>query len=348
MSIFKDTFKKDIQDQLKVRQDAIHSRTPDAIQYFNARNSWIRMSSSVNVHDSNELAKKYVLQGGVLRNFYDPISSKWKKTLRSGVGNTGKENYSIATPDDTINRLGIRPMPGITGIEVKSKSAYGSLREVTVTFNAWDIRQLEELELLYMRPGYTVLIEWGWAPYLDNTSKLTYNPGFYDILDSTPNKEKIFKDLYDTAVKEHKGNYDAHFGYIKNYSWSARPDGGYDCITNIISVGEVMESLKVNYSPFGNIKTISSKGLFASKIPGINVSAMSELSSSYSQNILAGAFYELYQIGMQKMEGTQDEGKSFVFYNTEKGSYYDMFKKTININGGNAEASSNGKIGASD
>ena len=59
MSIFKDTFKKDIQDQLKVRQDAIHSRTPDAIQYFNARNSWIRMSSSVNVHGTNELAKKY-------------------------------------------------------------------------------------------------------------------------------------------------------------------------------------------------------------------------------------------------------------------------------------------------
>lgn len=338
MSIFKDTFKKDIQDQLKVRQDAIHSRTPDAIQYFNARNSWIRMSSSVNVHGTNELAKKYVLQGGVLRN----------GKLKSGVGNTGKENYSIATPDDTINRLGIRPMPGITGIEVKSKSAYGSLREVTVTFNAWDIRQLEELELLYMRPGYTVLIEWGWAPYLDNTSKLTYNPGFYDILDSSPSKEQIFKDLYNTAVKEHKGNYDAHFGYIKNYSWNARPDGGYDCTTNIISVGEVMESLKVNYSPFGNIKAISSKGLFSSKIPGIDISAMSELSSSYSQNILAGAFYELYQIGMQKMEGTQDEGKSFVFYNTEKGSYYDMFKKTININGGKAEASSNGKIGASD
>ena len=340
MSIFKDTFKKDIQDQLKVRQDAIHSRTPDAIQYFNARNSWIRMSSSVNVYGTNELAKKYVLQGGVLRN----------GKLKSGVGNTGKENYSIATPDDTINRLGIRPMPGITGIEVKSKSAYGSLREVTVTFNAWDIRQLEELELLYMRPGYTVLIEWGWAPYLDNSSKLTYNPGFYDILDSKPipSKEQIFKDLYDTAVKEHKGNYDAHFGYIKNYSWNARPDGGYDCTTNIISIGEVMESLKVNYSPFGNIKSISSKGLFSSKIPGIDINAMSDLSASYSQNVLAGAFYELYQIGMQKMEGTQDDGKSFVFRDNEKGSYYDLFKKTINVNGGSAGSNSDNKIGASD
>jgi len=52
MSIFKDTFKPEIQGQLKARQDAIFERTPEAIQYFNARNSWIRMSSAVNVAPS--------------------------------------------------------------------------------------------------------------------------------------------------------------------------------------------------------------------------------------------------------------------------------------------------------
>ena len=49
MSIFKDTFKEGIQNQLKARQKAIFERTPDSIQYFNARNAWIRMTSSVNV-----------------------------------------------------------------------------------------------------------------------------------------------------------------------------------------------------------------------------------------------------------------------------------------------------------
>ena len=63
MSIFKDTFKPKIQEQLKARQDAIFERTPDAIQYFNARNAWIRMSSSVNVNGSNTLAKNNILQG---------------------------------------------------------------------------------------------------------------------------------------------------------------------------------------------------------------------------------------------------------------------------------------------
>ena len=95
-------------------------------------------------------------------------------------------------------------MPGITGIDIKSKSAYGSLRQVTVSFVAWDIRQLEELELLYMRPGYTVLVEWGWAPYLDNDGKLSKNIDYYDIINKTPNKETIFKNLYDDAVEKYK------------------------------------------------------------------------------------------------------------------------------------------------
>ena len=47
------------------------------------------------------------------------------------------------------------------------------------------------------------------------------------------------------------------FGYVKNYSWSAREDGGYDCSTTIVSVGEVLESLKVNYSPFNDLNNIS-------------------------------------------------------------------------------------------
>ena len=66
MSIFRDSFTKEVQDQLKVRQDAIFNRTPQSIQYMNSRNSWIRMTSSVNVNGSNELAKKYVLLGGTL------------------------------------------------------------------------------------------------------------------------------------------------------------------------------------------------------------------------------------------------------------------------------------------
>lgn len=341
MSIFKDSFKQEIREQLKTRQSAIYNRSPKDIQYFNARNSWIRMTSSVNVNDDKgALASKNILQGGTLNN----------GKLRSGIG-SANEAYSTRTPGGTAdNRLGIRPMPGITSIDVKSKSAYGSLREVVVNFNCWDIRQLEDLELLYMRPGYTVLVEWGWLPYLDNNGSLRNNIDFTqnDIINKTPTKEDLFKNIYDTAVKTYNGNYDAMFGYVKNYSWSAREDGGYDCTTTLISVGEVLESLKVNYAPFNNIDTISKTGLIAPKVPDISLSDLPDLKKIYSKNILAGLFYELYIIGNKKMEGTQDEGKNLTIFDSAKNSYYDLFKKTINVKGGEGDASSDNKVGASD
>jgi hypothetical protein len=341
MSIFKDSFKQEIRDQLKTRQEAIHNRTPKDIQYYNARNSWIRMTSSVNVNDDKgELASKNILQGGVLNN----------NKLRSGIGTTNDSAYSTLNSSGTPNRLGIRLMPGITSIDVKSKSAYGSLREVVVNFNCWDIRQLEDLELLYMRPGYTVLVEWGWLPYLDNKGGLKNNIDFTqnDIINKTPTKEDLFKNIYDTAVKEYNGNYDAMFGYVKNYSWSARADGGYDCTTTIISVGEILESLKVNYAPFNNLDAISKTGLIAPNMPGISISDLPDLKKIYSKNILAGLFYELYTIGNKKMSGTKDEGANLTIIDSAKNSYYDLFKKTINVKGGDSDASSDGKIGASD
>ena len=77
MSIFKGTFKKGVKDQLNARQEAINDRTSQNISYFNSRNAWIRMTSAVNVKgDNGALAKKYILQGGIL----DP-----NKHLRSGV-----------------------------------------------------------------------------------------------------------------------------------------------------------------------------------------------------------------------------------------------------------------------
>jgi hypothetical protein len=329
MSIFKDTFKEEVQNQLKARQEAIAERTPNAIQYFNSRNAWIRMSSSVNVGGSNKLAQQYVLLGGTL------LDGK----LRSGIGASGA--YSVNSPGGTAHRLGIRTMPGITSIDVKSKSAYGSLKEVVVNFNAWDIKQLEELELLYMRPGYTVLIEWGWVPYLDNSKNLSNNISFYNIINPTelPTKEKIFKDLYDTAVKTHNSNYDSLFGYIKNYSWSARDDGGYDCTATVISVGEVMESLKINYSPFNNMDQYINEG-------GILLSGADskDLKEQYSLNILAGLFYEIWYTGVEK--GKEEE--EFFIEDKSKNTTYNCFRKSINIHGGDADASGNNKVGASD
>ena len=326
MSIFKGSFKPGVQAQLTARQNAIGStsRSSDIIQYFNSRNAWIRMSSSVDVkNDGGVLASKYILQGGNLRNAGSFKPGSPILVLKSGVG-SGEEAYSTTTPGGKLNRLGIRPMPGITSLEVKSKSAYGSLREANVSFQCWDIRQLEDLEQLYMRPGYSVLVEWGWAPYLDNNPvpNLQFNVPLENYLFQKKTKEQIWEEIYDRSAKD--GNYDAAYGLVKNYSWKARGDGGYDCSVSIITMGEVLESLKINYGAY-DVASLKTKGLFplvgapatafdfnkgitsiapsvGMGLSGINVVAATnttaivrdDVASAYAQNIVAGICAELY------------------------------------------------------
>ena len=350
MSIFKDTFIPEVQQQLSVRQNAIFKRDASKIHYLNARNAWIRMTSAVEVdEDAGALARQYVLLGGTLNE---------NQSLKAGVGNSEKAYSNFSPSGDlygftdgkpsTAGAAGIRHMPGITGIEISSKSAYGSLREVIVSFNCWNVQQLENLELLYMRPGYTVLVEWGWLPYLDNKSVLQPNVSFYngvlESLNNNPPKEQVWKDLF-AKSKEHSGNYDAMFGYVKNYSWSARMDGGYDCTTTIITLGEILESLKINYTPFDN-PVVSFQGVGLAKSLGVSLD-QDKLSDAYAKNILAGLFYEMYEIGKEKTKSNKDEGKGLVIKDS-KNNYYDLFHKTINIKGGENEATSTGEIGASD
>jgi hypothetical protein len=86
-------------------------------------------------------------------------------------------------------------MPGITEMSLRTIGAYGSLFETTVKFYAWDINQLNELEILFMRPGYSVLLEWGWSQYID------YDDNF--IKEYTPssgtNKILTVEDIRPTA-----------------------------------------------------------------------------------------------------------------------------------------------------
>lgn len=274
MSIFRETFPQFIQDELDRRQDGILARTPQFVHQLNTRSAWIRMTSGVNYENSNTLAKQYVLQGGTLNN---------NTSLRSGLGGNGNSAYDRLSPGGNPLRLGIRPMPGITGVSVKNKGAYGSLQEATVSFVAWDIRQLEELELLYMRPGYTVLLEFGW----DYTKPIPQ----YDILNKSDiNLNKAFSEVYNLIIKS-KGNYDALLGYVTNYNWSARDDGGYDCTTTIISLGEVLESLKVNWVPINTYAfDKNGLGLLRQNLPAANP----EIFASYEQGIIPGLLHELW------------------------------------------------------
>jgi hypothetical protein len=196
----------------------------------------------------SRLARQYILEGGT-RYYDDKIKWGWRGGFTTGIP-TDDHKLAFAYGDKNVRAnpdgdYGPVPMPGITDAVIKTKSQNGALREAQVNFKCFNRRQLEVLEMLYMRPGFPVCLEWGWNPYVSNQKTR-------ETLDYTIKKE-FFKetatlDSINDKIRKYKvaagGNYDGFVGYVKNFQFKAREDGGFDCTTEIIAHGEILESLK--------------------------------------------------------------------------------------------------------
>lgn len=301
MSIFNQPLHPKVESTLTRRQDIISKeiRSTQDLAFLNSKTSWVKLSSSVNINNSSNLAQANILQGGTLT----------LNKQRAGIGEGITNAYSLKNSDGSTNLLGVKPMPGITSISIDNIGAYGSLRKATINFQCWDIKQLEILEKLYMRPGYTLLLEFGRTTYINDKNKLVIVDDDKDFFSQSgiSNLQDYLNSLYTKSVNQ-EGNYDAFFGYITNYAWSARSDGGYDCKTELISTGELLESLKVNYSFAGaiNYQSLSAnplnpkfKGLLLPSLnfpkdSGPTAKDITRLNNEYAENIISGLMYEVY------------------------------------------------------
>ncbi len=269
-----------VQDQLETRKKIIGSAKRDSkfFKVYTERQCVIRMASGVDLRLDNDilepgeeyltqknvkgsysgLARQYILEGGT--QFYN-LGGGFGGT-REGFTqkrNTPKTGHSYGDRNVRANAqdgFGIVPMPGILNAEVTTKSQEGSLREARITYVCFNKRQLEVLEALYMRPGYPVLLEWGWVPYINNDNKVENEmPGFFtEFWDPTSNLDDINKAIR-KQKKDTGGNYDGFIGYIKNFTFKVRADGGYDCITELIAQGELLESLQASSALVPSIAT---------------------------------------------------------------------------------------------
>jgi hypothetical protein len=67
-------------------------------------------------------------------------------------------------------------------------------------------------------------------------------------------------DAIERYREKHNGNYDGFFGKVNNFTWNFNPDGSYDITINLITVGDVVESLKVNVdAPIQSSQNITAK-----------------------------------------------------------------------------------------
>jgi hypothetical protein len=227
----------------------------------------LRMSSGVDVKPGTfpqfteeptgvKLAQRFVLESGVPTEDFIKVKDEDNNTREVRVSRGGfakafeaSKGKGSAYGDSRIRSsardgFGIVPMPGITDANIRTKTAYGSLRDAKINFVCHNRDQLEVLELLYMRPGYPVLLEWGWLPYISNDGRReNFFPYMKEWWESKSTTDQI-NEIIIKRKKESGGNYDAMNGIVKNFEIKARPDGGYDCSCELISLGEVLEGLK--------------------------------------------------------------------------------------------------------
>jgi hypothetical protein len=264
MNIVGEGFPEFVTEQVNQRQKTLGSinKSNEQLIWLNGKTGWVRMASSVDLkekftnipnYSESELARNFILRGGVEYQSSEgeggsellPSFTKFNK--RSGIwpgGETTADNYAYG-----IGGLdfGLRPMPGILSAEIKTETR-GSLKTATVQITAYNKQQFDIIDLLYLRLGYSMLLEWGHGAFYDNKGEFqkdnTYSLTAEFLagqMDYSNYLEKI-----QTKRKASSGNYSAIVGKVVNFNWTFNKDLSYTITVTLRSMGDVIESLKSN------------------------------------------------------------------------------------------------------
>lgn len=233
-------------------------RTNEELVVLNNNTAWVKLMSSVSIDNIDsinnptikgfgrkgaDISKAFVLFNGT--SAYDNNET----IQRGGIDFTntlgGYDNvYGIGGSVD----FGLNPMMGITGIDVKHKNR-GSIRTATVTVKAFNRAQFEIIDVLYMRLGFSVLLEWGNSMYFKNDDTYVSDGGQENSLTSDWFKDSDYQSFLGKIRNKSlssDGNYDAMLAKVSNYHWSFQKDGSYDITIDLVSAGDVVESFKMD------------------------------------------------------------------------------------------------------
>lgn len=243
--LFGSPISSDVVKQIETRESILSkgARSTQDLRFLNERSGWIRIISGANLlqeeggytsKDSEEL----ILSGGAFKVEKDGNRTKLIKYTKTNFTSTERGRYSLT--DD----LGIRPEPGITSFRINHKGPYGAVREAQLEFNVWSREDLNTVQELYLRPGMSIIAEWGNSVYVDNQGDLqemSLPLEFSKFFEYTKTSKII--SIINGHREKTNYNYDGFIGLVTNFSWSYRSDGGYDCSIKVVSRGAIIESL---------------------------------------------------------------------------------------------------------
>ena len=147
-----------VQNQIQTRQTklALENRDNDTIVWSNAKTSWLRMISSVNVspekskeltgdenYSGRRLAQNYVLFGGVVNN------ENASPELKQGVANAiSPDSNPLTNSVYGFNETrGLSPMPGLSSASIKAMNR-GALKKAEIKYTAKNKEQIKNIDTI--------------------------------------------------------------------------------------------------------------------------------------------------------------------------------------------------------
>ena len=283
MALIGNAFEEYVSNQISIRQSALAEgldpsspRSLNAQKAFNTQTPWMRLASAVDVDSGSdlgggpsvsdtieskgtfsgfdwkgsELSKNFVLLGGAASIGSDTSTG----TMPSGIVGKkgaleGAYGYGYSQADLSTGR-GYIPPPGVTSVDFEYKND-GALAFATINIKAFSEVQFNIIDILYQRPGYTCLLEFGHSTYLNNSGEVVVADFNTDPLNYLykPAGSTTYFDLAKKIQEEkskRQGNYEGMFGIISKFNWKFNSDGSYDITVKLTGTGDVISSLKTN------------------------------------------------------------------------------------------------------
>lgn len=266
------------QNQIKSRQkihgkgsNPLDPRTNSDLVYLNSRNAWIKFASGVELNGSSRVNQ---IQDRIDNKYYGNINipngqfTAGNFILFNSVSTYDKNNNSLSNDTygvgyssnfntvtsygyfSTATSFGPTPPPGITSLDIKALNR-GSIKKASIKIKAYNSLQFDIIDVLYLRLGYTMLIEWGDSHFLDGDN--------VKQIENTLIEQKFFKTnngsypQWLTAIEDlrdkFKGCYDGFYGRVTNFTWEFKEDGTYDINIDLHSQGDIIESLTLSSPP---------------------------------------------------------------------------------------------------
>lgn len=208
----------------KVRRNltADEKRYLDKNREIFQRTPWVRLTS--NAVGTGYDPYEWVLAGGLV------------KSRKAGGSGTGRESrldgppYTEKLTGWTSTGFGTQyagdrrnlPRPGITQVEMTAQGKLGSVQKANINITIPNETDFKAIEKLYMVPGITCILEFGWSDYEGNI-----------IQPSEMTSKQAIRTLI--AEKSISTRYGGMLGVIYRFSHEAVSEGGYTATINLLS-----------------------------------------------------------------------------------------------------------------